>query len=60
MQPYVDDPDSDPDLAEYVAYSEARYGSEPRFRVIPTADELAGLDLGTIERVWRDRFSKRE
>ena len=57
LQPYVDDPESDPDLAEYVAYSAARYGSEPRFRVIPTADELAGLDLGTIERVWRDRFS---
>jgi zinc protease len=56
LQPYVDHPDSDPDLAEYVAYSAARYGSEPRFRVIPTADELAGLDLGTIERVWRDRF----
>ncbi|HEX2785959.1 MAG TPA: insulinase family protein [Ilumatobacteraceae bacterium] len=57
LKPYVDDPDSDPDLAEYVAYSAARYGPEPRFRVIPTADELAGLDLGTIERVWRDRFS---
>ena len=25
--------------------------------MIPTAAELAGLDLGTIERVWRDRFS---
>jgi zinc protease len=57
LQPYVDDPDSDPDLAAYIAYSAARYGSEPRFRVIPTADELAGLELDTIERVWRDRFS---
>jgi zinc protease len=25
--------------------------------VIPTADELAGLDLQAIERVWRDRFT---
>ncbi len=25
--------------------------------MIPTADELAGLDLDTIERVWRSRFS---
>ena len=57
LQPYVDDPNSDPDLAAYTAYSDARYGSEPRFRPLPTADELAALDLDTIERVWRDRFS---
>ncbi len=57
LRPYVDDPNSDPDLATYVAYSDARYGAEPRFRVIPTAQDLAALDLGTIERVWRDRFS---
>jgi zinc protease len=57
LQTYVDDPNSDPDLAEYIAYSAARWGTEPRFEVIPTADELAGLDLPTIERVWRDRFS---
>jgi zinc protease len=57
MQSYVDDPNSDPALAEYIAYSEARFGSEPRFRVIPTVEELEGLDLGTIERVWRERFT---
>ena len=57
LQSYVDDPTSDPSLAEYIAYSEARFGDEPRYRVIPTADELAGLDLDTIERVWRSRFS---
>jgi zinc protease len=57
LQSYVDDPTSDPDLAEYIAYSDARFGSEPRFRVIPTAAELAALRLDTIERVWRDRFT---
>lgn len=57
LQSYVDDPNSDPDLAEYIAYTDARFGSEPRFRVIPTQEELAGLDLGAIERVWRDRFT---
>jgi predicted Zn-dependent peptidase len=57
LQAYVDDPNSDPDLASYMAYSEARLGSEPRFRVIPTQQELAGLDLDTIERVWRQRFT---
>ena len=57
LQSYVDDPNNDPEVAEYIAYSAARWGTEPRFRVIPTADELAGLDLATIERVWRDRFT---
>ncbi len=57
LQSYVDDPNSDPDLAEYIAFSAARWGTEPRFRVIPTAAELAGLDLATIEQVWRERFS---
>jgi zinc protease len=57
LQSYVDDPNSDPDLAEFIAYSEARFGSEPRFRVIPSEEELAGLELSVIERVWRDRFT---
>src|SRR4051794_2079062 len=57
LQSYVDDPNGDPDLASYMAYSQARWGQEPRFRVIPTQDELAGLDLATIERVWRQRFT---
>ena len=57
LQSYVDDPNGDPDLAEYIAYSDARFGDEPRYRVIPTPDELAGLDLETIERVWRSRFT---
>ena len=56
LRQYVDQPNSDPDLAGYIAYSEARYGSEPRYQVIPTADDLAALDLATIERVWRGRF----
>ncbi len=57
LQSYVDDPTSDPALAEYIAYSEARWGTEPRFHALPTPDELAGLDIATIERVWRDRFT---
>ncbi|MCU1362172.1 MAG: peptidase family protein, partial [Ilumatobacteraceae bacterium] len=56
-QPYVTDPAGDPDLAAYAAYSSIRFGDEPRFEVIPTAAELDGLDLPTVERVWRDRFS---
>jgi zinc protease len=57
LQLFVDDANSDPGLAGYVAYSSARYGIEPRFGVIPTADDLAALDLPTIEKVWRERFT---
>ena len=57
LQSYVDDPTTDPDLAEYIAYSQARWGTEPRYEAIPTVAQLAGLDLPTIERVWRDRFT---
>jgi zinc protease len=57
LQSYVDDPNSDPGLAGYVAYATARYGAEPRFGIIPTAADLAALDLPTIEKVWRERFT---
>ena len=57
LQTYVDDPTSDPALAEYIAYSEARWGTEPRYQALPSPDELAGLDIATVERVWRDRFT---
>ena len=56
-RPYVDDPGGDVDLAFLDAYAQARYGDEPRFRTVPTNDDLAALDLATIERVWRERFS---
>jgi zinc protease len=57
LQSYVDDPTTDPDLAAYIAYSQARWGTELRYEAIPTAAQLAGLDLPTIERVWRERFN---
>ncbi|MBK5330983.1 MAG: insulinase family protein [Ilumatobacteraceae bacterium] len=57
LQSYVDDPTTDPDLAGYIAYSQARWGTELRYEAIPSATQLAGLDLPTTERVWRDRFS---
>ena len=57
LQPYVDNPASDPDLASYVAYTNARYGAEPRFEAVPTADELASIDLDGVKRVWQQRFT---
>ncbi|HEY7628606.1 MAG TPA: insulinase family protein [Ilumatobacteraceae bacterium] len=57
LRPYVENPSSDPDLAAYIAFSEERYGTEPRFEVIPSEAELDSIDLEGIERVWRQRFS---
>ena len=56
-RPYLDDPTADPDTAVFATYSKVRFGDEPRYAVIPTSAELDGLDLATVERVWRDRFS---
>ena len=56
-RPYVDDPNGDPDLAVFAKYSELRYAGEPRYAAMPTAADLDALDLATVERVWRDRFS---
>jgi zinc protease len=56
-RPYVDDPNGDPDLAVFAKYTELRYPGEPRYAAMPTAADLDALDLPTVERVWRDRFS---
>jgi zinc protease len=54
--PTIDDPASAPDVAGYDALSEARYGDELRYSVLPTPEQFAALDLDGVERVWRDRF----
>lgn len=57
VRPYAEDPNSDPDLAQQVALTEARYGASiAHFRPVPTADELASVTLDGIERVWTQRF----
>ena len=57
IQPFVDDPLGDPDQAGYNALSDARYGSEIRFAALPTVEMLGAIDLTSIERVFRERFT---
>ena len=53
----VDDPNADPDYAAWVALQRARYGSDPRFAVLPTGRQLEQLSTATVGRIFRDRFS---
>jgi zinc protease len=48
---------ADPDVGWLIALYEACYGTERRYSILPTADELATVDAEGIERVWRERFS---
>lgn len=54
---FVDDPNADPDYAAWVALQRARYGSDPRFAVLPTGSQLDRLTTATVGRIFRDRFS---
>ena len=56
-QAYLDDPTADPDFAAYDALNAARYGDDPRYRLLPTQDELDGLELADVERLFTERFS---
>ena len=55
--PLIDDPAGRSRHGRLLTYTEARYGGEPRYAAVPTAADLDALDLATIERVWRERFS---
>lgn len=45
-----------PDLLFEEAISDAYYGSDPRYFVIPDAEQLSGFDVATAERLFAERF----
>ncbi|MBI4936094.1 MAG: insulinase family protein [Actinobacteria bacterium] len=53
---YVADPESDPDLATQIALNDARYGNDPRRRVVLTSEDLAPITADQLARVWQERF----
>ena len=57
VQPYVDDPNTDPDLAGQIALGQARYGDEVRYTQVPTPEQFAAVDLADVSAVFSDRFS---
>ncbi len=45
-----------PDILVEEAMDEGYYGDDPRYFVIPTANQLADFDVAVAEAVYRDRF----
>jgi zinc protease len=56
VTPYIDDPTIEPEFAAQIALTDARYGTEPRMRLLPTAEEVATYDTVTMARIWAERF----
>lgn len=56
-RPYIADPLSDPDFASYDGYVKARFGTDARYLLVPTAAEADAITLAAVERSFRDRFS---
>ena len=53
---YLVDVAADADLAVQVEMNNARYGDDPRHRVILTESELSSITTQDLERVWNNRF----
>ncbi|CAN5468421.1 insulinase family protein [soil metagenome] len=53
---YLVDLAADPNLSVQIAMNDARYGADPRYRVILSEEELSGITTQDLERVWSDRF----
>ncbi len=53
---YLVDVEADADLAAQFALNDARYGDDPRHRILLTEAELNAMTTADLERVWLDRF----
>jgi len=56
-QPYIDDPAAEPAFAAYDALNSARYDNSVYYRSVPTQAELDAIDLVSVERHFKERFS---
>jgi len=53
---YLVDIAANPDLAAQIEMYDARYGDDPRHRIVLSEAELTGITTQDLERVWSDRF----
>ena len=53
---YLVDTSANADLAVQLELNDARYGDDPRHRVVLSAEELNSITSADLERVWLDRF----
>jgi len=56
-RPLAQDPSLNPPIAGDLELWRLRYGDSPWFRLIPTIDDLDGLDSELLLRSYRDRFA---
>jgi zinc protease len=56
LTPYIEDPTLDPEFGAQIALTSARYGTEQRMQLLPTAAEMATFDPAIMDRVWDERF----
>ena len=56
-RPLAQDPSLNPPIAGDLELWRLRYGDSPWFRLIPTIDDLAGLDSDLLLQSYRDRFA---
>ena len=56
FRPFTESPELIPGLATTLELIEARWGDEPRYNIVPTADELDLFDLDAALDVFTDRF----
>lgn len=53
---YLVDTAANADLAVQLELNDARYGDDPRHRVLLSEEELTRITIEDLERVWLDRF----
>ena len=56
FRPFTESPELIPGLATTLELIAARWGDEPRYNIVPTADELDLFDLDVALDVFSDRF----
>jgi zinc protease len=56
ITPYIDDPLLNPEFAAQTALAEARFGTEPRMRLLPNAEGALALNGQDMKRIWNDRY----
>jgi len=57
LRPFAEAPEELPDLAVQLALDDLRFGGDPRFRSLPTAEDLDTFDLGTSLAAYEGRFA---
>ncbi len=56
IRPFIERPESEPQLAILNAQNAARYGTSKYFNALPDAEGLKSVSIESMKRVWADQF----